>query len=775
MKITSLIVFAASALLAGDLAAESSKSNATPASTDPGWPRQRTNEKGSLVYYQPQVDAWTNFKQLDFRMAFSLTPKGGKEMVGILELQAQTDVNVDDRSVVISNFKIKEVKLPGLDPAKTSAVDEMVRSFLPPDHTVVMALDRLVASVEKTQAPAAVPVQNDPPTIFVSNTPAILLDVDGEAVRADIAGTNLGFVVNSNFPLFFEKESPKEYYLYTGQQWLKSASMKGPWASAPKLPKDMSKVANDPQWAQMKKPILSPSVKGKPPTIFYSNKPAEVILFQGQPAYAQIPGTQLSYATNTDADLFVYNPTQDYYYLAAGRWFQAPNLKGPWTFTTEHLPPDFANIPENSPAARVLVSVPGTEEAKDAVLLAQIPTTAVVDPKAAEQAKVTYSGDPEFKPIQGTSLEYATNTPDKVIKVGDVYYLCLQGVWFKSPSATGPWTTADSVPKEIYAIPPSSPVYNVTYVTQSTTSEGTVQSSYTAGYLGTFITGAAVGAVLASGTGYYYRPYYGYPVGGYPVYHPYATTYGVGSYYNTYAGAYGAARGVYGPYGGAAAGAAYNPYTGTYARGATAYGPYGSQSVAHAYNPYTGTSAATHQGSNAYSSWGQSVVSNGNKSAYTQHYSNANGTVATAQGSQGGKAAGASTKYGNTAAAKTSSGNMYATHDGNVYKNTGSGWSSYDNGNWNSVNASKNTQEQKQSYQNSGANQAAAQQRAQSSQRSGQSAQSRSSGSSEVDREAQNRQRGASQSQRFQQASRSGGGGGWGGRGGGGGGSRGRR
>jgi hypothetical protein len=759
MKITSLIVFAASALLAGDLAAESSKSNATPASTDPGWPRQRTNEKGSLVYYQPQVDAWTNFKQLDFRMAFSLTPKGGKEMVGILELQAQTDVNVDDRSVVISNFKIKEVKLPGLDPAKTSAVDEMVRSFLPPDHTVVMALDRLVASVEKTQAPAAVPVQNDPPTIFVSNTPAILLDVDGEAVRADIAGTNLGFVVNSNFPLFFEKESPKEYYLYTGQQWLKSASMEGPWASAPKLPKDMSKVANDPQWAQMKKPILSPSVKGKPPTIFYSNKPAEVILFQGQPAYAQIPGTQLSYATNTDADLFVYNPTQDYYYLAAGRWFQAPNLKGPWTFTTEHLPPDFANIPENSPAARVLVSVPGTEEAKDAVLLAQIPTTAVVDPKAAEQAKVTYSGDPEFKPIQGTSLEYATNTPDKVIKVGDVYYLCLQGVWFKSPSATGPWTTADSVPKEIYAIPPSSPVYNVTYVTQSTTSEGTVQSSYTAGYLGTFITGAAVGAVLASGTGYYYRPYYGYPVGGYPVYHPYATTYGVGSYYNTYAGAYGAARGVYGPYGGAAAGAAYNPYTGTYARGATAYGPYGSQSVAHAYNPYTGTSAATHQGSNAYSSWGQSVVSNGNKSAYTQHYSNANGTVATAQGSQGGKAAGASTKYGNTAAAKTSSGNMYATHDGNVYKNTGSGWSSYDNGNWNSVNASKNTQEQKQSYQNSGANQAAAQQRAQSSQRSGQSAQSRSSGSNEVDREAQNRQRGASQSQRFQQASRGGGGG----------------
>ena len=339
-------------------------------------------------------------------------------------------------------------------------------------------------------------------------------------MRADIAGTNLGFVVNSNFPLFFEKESLKDYYLYTGQQWLKSASMESGWAPVPKLPGDFSKVANDPKWAQMKKPILSPSAKGKPPTIFYSTKPAEVILFQGQPTYANIPGTQLSFATNTDADLFVFAPTQRSYYLAAGRWFTAADLKGPWIYATPELPPDFAKIPQNSPAARVLVSVPGTDEAKDAVLMAQVPTTAVVDPKAAEQAKVSYSGDPEFKPIEGTSMQYATNTADKVIKVGDVYYLCLQGVWFMSPNATGPWTTAKSVPKEIYTIPPSSPLYNVTYVTQSTTSEGTIQASYTAGYFGTFIAGAAVGAILASGTGYYYPPYYGYPVGGYPIYRP---------------------------------------------------------------------------------------------------------------------------------------------------------------------------------------------------------------------------------------------------------------
>jgi hypothetical protein len=758
MKIAITLLLAINALAAGNLAAKS-----TPPPVDPGWPRQRTNEKGSLVYYQPQVDAWINFKQLDFRMAFSLTPKGGKEIVGIMELQAQTDVNMDDHSVLLRDFKIKEVKLPGLDPAKTSQVDQTVRSFLPPNHTVVMALERLVASVEKSETPASVEVQNDPPMIFVSNTPAILLYVDGDAVKADIPATNLGFVVNSNFPLFFEKDSEKANYLYTGQQWLKGASMDGAWAPVSKLPGDFSKVANDPKWEQMKKPILTPSAKGKPPTVFYANKPAEVILFQGQAAYANIPGTQLSYATNTDADLFVFNPTKEFYFLSAGRWFKAATLQGPWTYSTPELPPDFASIPSDSPAGRVLVSVPGTDEAKDAVLLAQIPTTVEVDQaKAAAEAKVTYDGEPEFKPIQGTSLTYATNTSEKVIKVGDVYYLCLQGVWFLSPGPSGPWTTAASVPKAIYSIPPSSPVYNVTYVTQSTTPQGTVQASYTAGYLGTFITGVAVGAIIANGSGYYYPPYYRYPVGGYPVYRPYPTTYGVGAYYNPAKGTVGVGRGVYGPYAGAAGAAAYNPYTGTYARAATAYGPNGSRTVAQAYNPYTGTYAATRQGSNAYSSWGQSVVSNGNKSAYTQHYSNANGTVGSIQGSQGGAAVGASTKYGNTAAAKTSSGNMYATHDGNVYKNTGSGWSSYNNGSWNSVNSSpssKNAQQQKQNYQSSGANQASAQQRAQNSQKSGQSARSRSSGSSEVDRQAQNRQRGASESQRFQQASRGGGGG----------------
>ena len=737
---------------------------------DPGWPRQKSSPAGKLVYYQPQVDEWNNYKDLDFRMAFSLTPTGGKQTVGVVTVHAKTDVNVDARTVLLSNPVITDTHFPSLDATAAAQMDRLVRTFLPPNSSVVISLDRLIASVSKSQSAPTVEVRNDPPEIFVSNSPAMLVQVDGPPVLADIKNTKMQFIVNTNWPILFDK-SHSAYYLFTGKQWLTGPSLNGTLAPTTKLPKDMLKVAKDPQWAGLAKAISpTASVSGPRPTVFYSTGPAEVILFQGQPVYSNIPGTQLVYAKNTDADLFVYKPTQQYFYLAAGRWFSSNSLQGPWTYATATLPVDFAQIPPGSRAGRVLVSVPGTDEAKDAVLLTQVPTVVEVNPTtAAAQVNVVYSGAPVFRPIEGTSLSYATNTTDKVIKVGNVYYLCLQGIWFMSTTPQGPWKTAPSVPQQIYTIPASSPVYNVTYVTQTTTPSGSVQSSYTAGYMGTFIVGLTVGAIIANGTGYYYPPYIYRPVYGYPIYHPYPVTYGYGSYYNHYSGAYGVAHGVYGPYHGATGWASYNPYTGTYARGGSVYGPYGSASAGRAYNPYTGAyarggtvstpygsrsaasgynpstgvGAATRQGSSPYGQWGSSVVSNGNRTVQTGHVSNSQGTYAGARSSTGAAVVGGSGAYGSGAVGRTSSGDLYAAKDGNVYRNTGSGWESHDNGNWNSTN---------RPVPQSG------QTRAQTTSRSGSypRPQANSAQTQSLNQEFKNRQRGSAQSQSFQNAQRSG-------------------
>ena len=471
--------------------------------------------------------------------------------------------------------------------------------------------------------------------------------------------------------------------------------------------------------------------------------------------------------------MFVYSPKKTFYYLTAGRWFSAPSLSGPWTFSTPDLPPDFSRIPSSSPASRVLPSVPGTPEAADAVLLAQIPTKVVVKAaEAAKQVKISYSGDPQFKPIENTSLQYAVNTEDKVIKSGDLYYACFQGIWFTSTSPTGPWETAKSIPAEIYKIPPSSPVYNVTYVTQTTTDDGDVEASYTAGYLGAFVMGAAVGSIITYGSGYYYPPYYGY-YGGYPVYYPRPVTYGYGGWYggaaygayggarwgtsyNPYTGTYGRGGAAYGPYGGSRWGSAYNPYTGTRARGATTYGPNGTRSAAQGYNPQTGRYAATRQGSSPYSQWGSSVVSRGGQTAYSQHVSNARGTVGSVQSSSGARAVGATGAGGTAVAGRTAGGDMYAGRDGNVYRHTGDGWQAYNNGGWNNVDrpdSSSNRQTMNTSQRSSAADGAGSiSQRANTTGQSAASSMQRStSGQAQsLNSDLQNRQRGAQTSQRFE-------------------------
>ena len=325
-------------------------------------------------------------------------------------------------------------------------------------------------------------------------------------------------------------------------------------------------------------------------------------------------------------------------------------------------------------------------------MLAQVPTTAVVNRAEAEaKVKVVYAGDPQFKPIEGTSLSYAANTQDKVIKYGDLYYLCFQGVWFMASGPSGPWKTADSVPKAIYEIPPTSPVYNVTYVTVSNPTTTTVESSYTSGYMGMFVMGAAVGACVAYGTGYYYPPYWG-PYWGpyhYPVYYPYPYTYGYRAVYNPTTGFYGVGGAVYGPYGAAGGAAWYNPATGTYGRAATVQTPYGGRTVAQAYNPYTGTYAATAQGHNAYAQWGSSVVTQGNDWARTGHVSTANGGTAGYKISAGGAGRVVYGQQGAAGVVKTTNDDIYAGKDGNVYKRDSSGdWSKYDNGSWQPVDKS---------------------------------------------------------------------------------------
>lgn len=107
----------------------------------------------------------------------------------------------------------------------------------------------------------------------------------------------------------------------------------------------------------------------------------------------------------------------------------------------------------------MLYAVPNTPQAEEAVLQGQIPRQATLK-RSEVKVDVTYSGEPQFKPIEGTTVTYATNTSFDVIRVGDLSYSCFQAAWFVSFTSKGPWKLTDSVPSEIYTIPPRSPLYH---------------------------------------------------------------------------------------------------------------------------------------------------------------------------------------------------------------------------------------------------------------------------------------------------------------------------
>ena len=124
---------------------------------------------------QPQVASWENQKRMTFYAAASYTAKAGdKPALGTIKAEADTKVSVTERLVDFAVLRITESNFPTLDkPQMQEIVAEITKGI--PQHDRVIALDRVLASVDKSQIiPKNVEgVKADPPTVFFSKTPAV--------------------------------------------------------------------------------------------------------------------------------------------------------------------------------------------------------------------------------------------------------------------------------------------------------------------------------------------------------------------------------------------------------------------------------------------------------------------------------------------------------------------------------------------------------------------------------------------------------------------------
>lgn len=491
------------------------------------------------------------------------------------------------------------------------------------------------------------PTLATPPTpqIHIATVPTELIVTDGAPQWQPIQGTQLLYVTNTTGHIFKEIGDQDSYVLISGR-WFSAPDMNGPWTFAPadKLPADFANIPDD-----STKENVKASVAGTPQareaaiaaTIPQTSaiKKSQVKMtapqFDGEPQLKAINDTPLQYVVNS-ATPIIRVDANGWYAVENGIWFTATSVKGPWAVATS-VPAVIYSIPPSSPM-HYLTYVKIYETKGDTVVVGYTPG------------------------YQGSTID--PNTGVVVYGTGYPYTPWVGSVWYGPPVTYGfgvairytPWT------------------------------------GWTFGFGFGWSWG---GSTAAMGWGWGAYPWWGNYGWGYawgPRLYPAPLPWG-GAAYGYHGGAVawgpggwaGTTGNIYRQWGDRASvsryGGGYNAWTGNHWAG----------QVGASYNSRTGVAAAGQRGAvhNAYTGnyaagrSGVAVGPNGGAIAGQQITAgNArNGTQVTAgrgavyNPNTGNTTTVSGVRGRNSSAAKVGD-NVYAGHDGNVYKKTDDGWQS---------------------------------------------------------------------------------------------------
>lgn len=500
---------------------------------DSDWPLVFTSGDDQVQVFRPQPESFdgTSFTA---RAAVALQrPQDSSPIFGAIWGNGILAVDRSDRMGTLNTFKVTDARFPGItDTDEQLRIREMLSEGIPA-HAAPIPIDWLVAALEEEKQSAA-SYDNAPPTIIYKDKPSILVFIDGdpiyEAVKIDdqggdpvYAGSGPELERVANTPYLLVRPKGGMNWLYGSGLWYSSETALGPWTYEKKAPAALEALAQKVDTTgTTEKPV-----DGIIPEVIVTTKPAVLLDINGAPQMQPFDNTSLMYVTNTDKDVFLMIPTQEYYFLASGRWYASKDLQnGPWRYVApEDLPVDFAKVPEGSTKDGILAHVSGTNAAREAVRDAAIPQTAQVS-RGNVTLQVSYDGDPQFQQIAGTDVYSALNASTTVLRIDGRYHVCDNAVWYDGDTPDGPWTVSTSVPSQVNEIPPSDPNYRVRYVYIYDSTPDDVFVGYTPGYLGSYVQGGTV----IYGTGYYYNPWrssFWYP-------RPY--TWGFNMYYNPWYG-----------------------------------------------------------------------------------------------------------------------------------------------------------------------------------------------------------------------------------------------
>jgi hypothetical protein len=281
-------------------------------------------------------------------------------MDGEPKLQDDKDLKmkrvINSAFLIVENPEDKKFYLYG---GQTWYVSSSLNEGFEPTATLPQLIAAIDQQIKKQQTEKPQVVEDGPPAIVISTVPAELIQTKGTANYANINGTNLLYVTNSDNDIFRFVDDQRYYVLLSGR-WYAAAQVEGPWTyvAADKLPSDFAKI---PEGSE-KDNVLA-SVAGTqaskdaireaqvPQTAKVDRKTATcTVTYDGEPKFERIEGTSLELAMNTKST--VMKSSTKYYCVDNGVWFVASAAKGPWKVSDER-PKEVDKIPASSPAYNV--------------------------------------------------------------------------------------------------------------------------------------------------------------------------------------------------------------------------------------------------------------------------------------------------------------------------------------------------------------------------------------------------------------------------------------
>jgi hypothetical protein len=208
----------------------------------------------------------------------------------------------------------------------------------------------------------------------------------------------------------------------------------------------------------------SKPLKNDPPRIVFSTTPAILVLIDGEPKYQPVPSFSYTRVVNT-RPLLLKDATGHYLRLFDG-WMTASVLTGPWTVAPTMPGGELDKVMQavSRTGTVDLLTFVDPKDPKSRPSLAQGPIPAIVVATEPTELIVT-QGEPNYVPIDGTELLYASNTTGHVLKhLGDQNtYVLVTGRWFRAAALAGPWTfvPGKDLPPDFAKIPDASPKENV--------------------------------------------------------------------------------------------------------------------------------------------------------------------------------------------------------------------------------------------------------------------------------------------------------------------------